>query len=529
MSAPKITAEKAIALVGVLPSLHPRPNGTNLNKLERGLVEKLSSVASYQSTDEGYGGMVEDPTIFALRCKKPWVAWPDPGPHRVVDPALNTAGQADALVQYNFKMGVYESNENVKAAVIGGLNLAVPSAYRKVAGGGVGTRMYRTTDDPREIIKQLRRLYGQLSPTERETMDNKWSAPWNTALPIEHYFKGLEEMFILATKYPPEFTMGQMVGKAKTAMEKCGLFQSHLNEWSQFTPPNQDWTNMKQHFGEAYENLLISGRGVGVPGTIANAQELEDEEDDSINTITDVMSNVMGTMQMASNANAQSMNEGMTAMRQEMATLRAEVQASRQALANNAMWGQPPPAQPAPQPVPQWTPPMTPSPNMWPPQPTPPPAAAYAAIPPPGPAGAPPGFPNFLGPPFPPQQRQPGGRGGGGGRGRGRQGGGRGGGRGGRASTRSLAFARQPPTTAAAMGAPNPNKYYNNWNMCFSCGFDVPGWHTSQTCPAPCRREHHHEGCDRTNYTQYKAQGYTINMKRANKSLLPSNPGPHQA
>ena len=50
-------------------------------------------------------------------------------------------------------------------------------------------------------------------------MDNKWSAPWNTALSIKHYFKGLEEMFILATKYPPEFTMGQMVGKVKTAME----------------------------------------------------------------------------------------------------------------------------------------------------------------------------------------------------------------------------------------------------------------------------------------------------------------------
>merc|ERR1712194_847623 len=122
---------------------------------------------------------------------------------------------------------------------------------------------------------------------------------------------------------------------------------------SQFTPPNQDWTNMKQHFGEAYENLLISGRGVGVPGTIANAQELEDEEDNSITTITDVMSNVIGTMQMASNANAQSMNAGMTAMQQEMATLLAEVQASRQALAHNAIRGQPPAAPH----VQQWTPP----------------------------------------------------------------------------------------------------------------------------------------------------------------------------
>ena len=64
MSAPKITAEKVIALVDVLPSLHPQPNGTNLNKLEQDLVKKLSSVPSYQSTDKGYGGMVEDLTVF---------------------------------------------------------------------------------------------------------------------------------------------------------------------------------------------------------------------------------------------------------------------------------------------------------------------------------------------------------------------------------------------------------------------------------------------------------------------------------
>ena len=87
-----------------------------------------------------------------------------------------------------------------------------------------------------------------------------------------------------------------MVRKAKTAMEKYGLFQSHLNEWSQFTLSRQAWTNMKQPFGKAYENLLISGKGVWVPGTIANAQEMSDEEDDSINTITDVTSNMIDTM-----------------------------------------------------------------------------------------------------------------------------------------------------------------------------------------------------------------------------------------
>ena len=63
-------------------------------------------------------------------------------------------------------------------------------------------------------------------------------------MPIEYYIKGLEEMFILATKYLPKFTMAHMVGKAETAMEKCGLFQTHLTEWSAFTLPNQDWANI---------------------------------------------------------------------------------------------------------------------------------------------------------------------------------------------------------------------------------------------------------------------------------------------
>ena len=85
----------------------------------------------YQSTDEGYGGMVENPTIYALQCPTACVAWPDPRPHQLVDPSLNTAGQADALVQYNFKSGVYESNEHLKVAVIGGIEPLDPISIQE--------------------------------------------------------------------------------------------------------------------------------------------------------------------------------------------------------------------------------------------------------------------------------------------------------------------------------------------------------------------------------------------------------------
>ena len=83
--------------------------------------------------------MVDDPTIYALQCQTAWVAWPDPGFYKVLDRALNTAGEADALVHYNFRSGVYEHNKNVKAGVIGGSNLLVSSTYTRIPEKVVGT------------------------------------------------------------------------------------------------------------------------------------------------------------------------------------------------------------------------------------------------------------------------------------------------------------------------------------------------------------------------------------------------------
>ena len=48
----------------------------------------------------------------------------------MIDPAMNTAGQADLLVEYNYNKGVYDLEQNIKAAIIMALNKAVPPEYR---------------------------------------------------------------------------------------------------------------------------------------------------------------------------------------------------------------------------------------------------------------------------------------------------------------------------------------------------------------------------------------------------------------
>lgn len=68
--------------------------------------------------------------------------------------------------------------------------------------------------------------------------------------------------------------------------------------------------------------------------------------------------------------------------------------------------------------------------------------------------------------------------------------------------------------------ATNPYKRWNNWNACFSCGCDVPGWHYSKTCPGP-RRDGHQEGYERGNSKQYIDAGHQPSMRGEHKKHLP--------
>ena len=68
------------------------------------------------------------------------------------------------------------------------------------------------------------------------------------------------------------------------------------------------------------------------------------------------------------------------------------------------------------------------------------------------------------------------------------------------------------------------NKWFANTNMCYSCGWDVPYWHTSKTCPTGCRNAHHQEGCDRGNAQAYINAGHNVRLKGKEKTVYPINP-----
>ena len=505
-----ITFEEAREIIGALPSLAPRPNASNIRALSEHLEQRLQTIPSQQSPEFGYLGLVQPALIYALRTNEPWNNWPDPGPHPAA--ANTTAEQNNLRTLYEANKAVYDSQQNVRRAV--NINVAVPNAFRKPAGNQIGTKVYTVRDNPREILDNLRGKYGACTPNEKTANNQRFDQPWDPNEPIEALFDRLEECYIFSIMAKPPFTLEQVIDKAIIAIQRTGLYETALLEWQGFEDANKTWWQLKLHFEEAYEIRLASGQGTAASyGYVNNADATDD---DSISTIHESLQSI----HLANNANYQNLQDHIQAARSETATLRAELQAAQQTLANLAYA------------APTAMPPMifdtgATAPASIRPMPfaPPPPAPLYAP--------APTQYPQQQSLQGYGQQQY--------GRGRGRRSNNRRGNR--RGNNQQYTGTVMPPVPTAGGYIPPPNmpaaennkkpafsnttKYYNNWNMCYSCGWDVPHWHTSQSCDD--RVPGHQTGCTRANAQAYLDAGHRVSRKAMHKTSLPQNPGPHQA
>ena len=72
MSTPMVIYVEAVAAIGTLPSLAPRPCSTNIRALTVDLIDKLTIIPSEQSADLGYSGLAKQDAVYALQTNAPW-------------------------------------------------------------------------------------------------------------------------------------------------------------------------------------------------------------------------------------------------------------------------------------------------------------------------------------------------------------------------------------------------------------------------------------------------------------------------
>lgn len=471
----EIDFDTATTAIGTLPSLHPRPTHSNIRALERTLLERLETLQAAQSEEWGFRGLAEQPAEYALKSATPWTDSPNPGPHRPVGLAAQPTRDAEAT--YAAEKTAYLAQATVTRAIIAALNIAVPKQFKRgttaMGGAIIGSTSYRSNHDPRAILLALRTTYGIPTPAERQANDTAFAAPWNSNDPIETFFDRLEDCYVAAIIATPPYTLEQMINRAIMSIQLTGLYPTALIEWNAIAPATRTWDLLKSHFTTAYITRITSGTGTTATNGYHGAANAIDN-DDALNNIETTLNHELTNLQVANNAHHQSTAATVAALRADMTALQQQL-----AMLSTAPAAIPPPA-----------------------------TYTAAMAPPPGPT----------------YQRNN------------RRRGGRGGGQNNYippAAPTPVPIAGIPPAPTAnnanrgGNSTPNPNKWYNNHNYCFSCGYDVPNWHTSATCNE--RKRNHQEGCTRQNVAQYEAAGHHCSRRAIHKTIMPTNPTPAQA
>ena len=138
MSHPMVTYADAVAAIGTLPSLAPRPCSTNIRALTVDLIDKLTIIPSEQSADLGYSGLAEQDAVYALQTNVPWTNWLNPGQILMTNEAWTSDQSRTARTIYTSKKLCWVSESNILRATNAAINVAIPRTFRRVPGGGMG-------------------------------------------------------------------------------------------------------------------------------------------------------------------------------------------------------------------------------------------------------------------------------------------------------------------------------------------------------------------------------------------------------
>lgn len=503
IKAPETDDIKAAFPHQTLPKCVGEPNYTYMDLLQNQLIRNCSTVESTLGGGQnGLAGLAEHPAQYQLRTGQPFVRPINPG-NNPVYPAAATPAQREQIKNvFNENLRNYLSCQRTETLCLSMLESAIDEIYLGeiwTAAHGFGNRNLLG------VLEWLYHIYGHIGPGEVAENQEKLTAPIDPKLPAVHIFKQIEDCNKFATAAGAPFTVQQCLKAAEQLVLKQGRYGQAYREYFALPPINKTYLEFKRRILEEYslQNQINTQAG---DMEYANATHTEPTDDDPLIDAVQRFAQANAAETTAFQTLAQTnrdLNEKLNHLSIANATLQQQLSVQQQ----------PMPFSNPPQPPAYTT--MTEPPTVPPPiPPTPPmlyvPNTAYSAqAPPPPPPQLPrnptlppaAAYPAPMQPPGAPYQYNPGR----GGRGRGRTRGGRGG------RQPQQPRYQQPPPIGVSMPPPynqqgmtpqyqqqrpptrrarnppfsNPVKYYNNWNYCHTCGFDVEDWHTSQTCPNP--------------------------------------------
>ena len=81
------------------------------------------------------------------------------------------------------------------------------------------------------------------------------SEPFDVSLPVETFFRRIEECVDFAAAGNIPFSPQQVVNQAFYTVQKSGFFTDDCKEWKRLSVEVKTWARFKEHFSKSYHEL----------------------------------------------------------------------------------------------------------------------------------------------------------------------------------------------------------------------------------------------------------------------------------
>ena len=122
-----------------------------------------------------------------------------------------------------------------------------------------------------QLLTHLYTTYGKITDADLRKNLDLMNEPFDVNLPVETFFRRIEECVDYASNGQTPFSKEQVVSSAFCSIQKSGFFSEDCREWKRMPTVTKTWDRFKAHFTRAYEDLKESQQTAGTAGYAGNA------------------------------------------------------------------------------------------------------------------------------------------------------------------------------------------------------------------------------------------------------------------
>jgi hypothetical protein len=239
-----------------VPSIEGPPTYESITDILQILNANAASVHSELGGGAlGHLSLTVSTAVYATLSATPFVAPTNPGPTPAIPPRTTVTETNNVIRNHREELRIWREYQNVDAALKQQLINAIAKIYLR-------TLQHRHTGfanvTTRQLISHLLQTYGNITPSDLATNDQKFRSAYDPAQPIEHLFSQIEDTMDFADAGGSPYTTAQVLTNSYSLVFNTGLLPESCREWRRRPAAEQTWTNFKEQFAEAHQDLRLT-------------------------------------------------------------------------------------------------------------------------------------------------------------------------------------------------------------------------------------------------------------------------------